>query len=249
MDAEDDPGPTIGLTGARFGGASRRKAKKRAGARAAGEPVTAVISAVAPQEPNVVPDAGFVVYGPALVGLSRARAATRFGQAPHSRRRGTQPNPADLEEGPIDGPSAGADPVGADPAGAHFLDPGAEPSLPGFASEQGVTDGISSFVRPYVLTRGRTRSPYEFSIETLVSAVPMAAQGHAAAEHQAVITLCQEPRSVAEIAALLRVPLGVARVILGDLVAAGAVAVHRTAGVAGPDLALMERVLSGLRRL
>jgi hypothetical protein len=244
VDAEDDPRRTIGLTGARFGGASRRKAKKRAAARADGEPVTEVISAVAAEEPNVVPDAGFVVYGPALVGLSRARAATRFGKAPHSRRRGTQPNPADLEEGPIDGPSAGAD-----PAGAQFLDPAADASLPGFASEQGVTDGISSFVRPYVLTRGRTRSPYELSIETLVSAVPMAAHGPAAAEHEAVMGLCQEPRSVAEIAALLRVPLGVARVILGDLVAAGAVAVHRTAGGAGPDLALMERVLAGLHRL
>jgi hypothetical protein len=244
VDGEDDPGPTIGLTGARFGGASRRKARKRAAARAEGEPVTEVISAMIPEEPSVVPDAGIVVYGPALVGLSRARAATRFGEAPHGRRRGTQLNPADLEEGPIDGPSAGAD-----PAGAHFLEFAGEPSLPGFAPEQGVTGGISSFVRPYVLTRGRTRSPYELSIETLVSAVPMAAHGPVAAEHEAVIALCQEPRSVAEIAALLRVPLGVARVILGDLVAAGAVAVHRTAGAAGPDLALMERVLAGLRRL
>jgi hypothetical protein len=244
VDAEDDPGPTIGLTGARFGGASRRKAKKRAAAPAVGEPVTQVISAVAAEERSVVPDAAFVVYGPALVGLSRARAATRFGAAPHSRRRGIQPNPVDLEEGPIDGPSAGAD-----PAGARFLEPAADPSLPGMVSEQGVTNGISSFVRPYVLTRGRTRSPYELSIEALVSVVPMAVQGPAAAEHEAVMTLCQEPRSVAEIAALVRVPLGVARVILGDLVAAGAVAVQRTAGAAGPDLALMERVLAGLRRL
>jgi hypothetical protein len=77
----------------------------------------------------------------------------------------------------------------------------------------------------------------------------MATSGPAAAEHEAVIALCQEPRSVAEVAALLGIPLGVAKVLLGDLVASGAVAVHRTVGVAGPDLALMERVLAGLRRL
>lgn len=54
---------------------------------------------------------------------------------------------------------------------------------------------------------------------------------------------------MAEIAALRGVPLGVARVLLGDLAALGAVVVHRTVDAGGPDLALMERVLSGLRRL
>jgi hypothetical protein len=56
---------------------------------------------------------------------------------------------------------------------------------------------------------------------------------------------------VAEVAALLSVPLGVARVLLGDMAGLGVVTVHQNASSAGntPDLALMERVLSGLRRL
>jgi hypothetical protein len=57
---------------------------------------------------------------------------------------------------------------------------------------------------------------------------------------------------VAEVAALLAIPLGVARVLLGDMAGLGLVIVHQTAsstGKGGPDLALMERVLSGLRRL
>ena len=107
----------------------------------------------------------------------------------------------------------------------------------------------SSSVRPYVFTRGRTRSQFEISIEALVSVVPLAPITHVSGEQLAVIDLCREPRSVAEIAALLGVPLGVARVLVGDLVAAGAVAVHRTADAAGPDMALMERVLAGLHRL
>jgi hypothetical protein len=37
--------------------------------------------------------------------------------------------------------------------------------------------------------------------------------------------------------------------VLGDLAATGAVAVHRSAGAAGPDMALMERVLTGLHHL
>ena len=59
------------------------------------------------------------------------------------------------------------------------------------------------------------------------------------------------PKIVAEVAALLSLPLGVARVLLGDMASNGTVTVHQTASTPGnaPDLALMERVLSGLRRL
>jgi hypothetical protein len=71
------------------------------------------------------------------------------------------------------------------------------------------------------------------------------------AEHRAVAELCDDPRSVAEVAALLSLPLGVARVLLADMADIGLIAVHRNANRTGdaPDMALMERVLSGLRRL
>jgi hypothetical protein len=67
-----------------------------------------------------------------------------------------------------------------------------------------------------------------------------------------IVDLCAQPRSVAEIAALLVLPLGVARVLLGDLAGAGVVFVHPTAASSGdgaPDLEFMRRVLVGLRRL
>lgn len=111
----------------------------------------------------------------------------------------------------------------------------------------------SSFVRPYAWTRGRTRPAYDLAIETLLSTT---AQGRDPAqvtqyEHRMIADLCTEPKSVAEVGALLRLPLGVARVLLGDMAAHGAIVVHETASSTGnaPDLALMERVLSGLRRL
>jgi hypothetical protein len=109
--------------------------------------------------------------------------------------------------------------------------------------------GGSAIVRPYVFTRGRTRAAFQLSIETLVSAVPQSGPPGLTSVHHAVLGLCREPRSVAELSARAGVPLGVARVLVGDLAATGAVAVHRVAGADGPDLDLMQRVLSGLRRL
>jgi hypothetical protein len=113
--------------------------------------------------------------------------------------------------------------------------------------------GAAASVRPYTWTRGRTKSGFDLAIETLVSTSP---RGRAQAatlqlEHRAVAELCEQARSVAEVAALLSLPLGVARVVLGDMAGLGVVTVHQTASSAGsaPDLALMERVLSGLRRL
>lgn len=111
----------------------------------------------------------------------------------------------------------------------------------------------SSVVRPYTWTRGRTSPVFDLAMETLVSTTQ---HGHEMAvltseEHRAVAQLCSAPRSVAEVAALLSLPLGVARVLLADMADIGLVMVHRSAYSTAetPDMALMERVLSGLRRL
>lgn len=109
---------------------------------------------------------------------------------------------------------------------------------------------FASAVRPYTWTRGRTRPVYDLAVETLVST---SARGLAltSVEHRSVAELCSAPRSVAEVAALLSLPLGVARVLLGDMADLGLVVVHRTGIDSGdvPDFTFMERVLSGLRRL
>jgi hypothetical protein len=108
-------------------------------------------------------------------------------------------------------------------------------------------------VRPYAWTRGRTKSGLDLAIEALVSTSQRGREQMTMlqVEHRAVAELCEQTRSVAEVAALLKLPLGVARVLLGDMAGIGVVTVHQTASSTGnvPDLALMERVLSGLRRL
>jgi hypothetical protein len=109
-------------------------------------------------------------------------------------------------------------------------------------------------VRPYAMTGGRTRPRYQLAIEALVhtTAAPAQLQGQLP-EHQRICHLCREIKSVAEISALLSIPLGVARILVADLAEAGLVAIHQPGGdeTAGgqPDVTLLERVLSGLRKL
>jgi hypothetical protein len=110
----------------------------------------------------------------------------------------------------------------------------------------------ASSVRAYAWTGGRTRSRHHFEVETLVTAAePSGFPGVAAEWDRTVLDLCREPRSVAEVAALVAVPLGVAKVLLGDMADRGMIVVHEAANDAGdaPTQALMERVLTGLRRL
>ena len=111
----------------------------------------------------------------------------------------------------------------------------------------------AAIVRPYAWTRGRTRSTMDMRIEALVTTSELGEDIEALTqtEHRSVAELCAEPRSVAEVATLLHVPLGVAKVLLGDMAGLGLVIVHKTAtgGANKAHLMLMERVLSGLRRL
>lgn len=111
----------------------------------------------------------------------------------------------------------------------------------------------AAIVRPYSWTRGRTKSAVDLRIEALVTTSERGddISGMTQTEHRSVAELCREPRSVAEIATGLAVPLGVAKVLVGDMAELGLVIVHKTAtgGANKAHLLLMERVLSGLRRL
>lgn len=152
--------------------------------------------------------------------------------------------PVDLH-GPVQ-PHSPAEP--RDPAQSHGPMRNGPPS--DRRSEQ--DDGPAASIRPYSWTGGRTRSNYQLELETLVSVSEMC-QHHRLErlEQQSIAELCKHPRSVAEIGALLGVPLGVAKVLLGDMADLGLVTVHHTVTKSGSasHLRLMERVLSGLRRL
>jgi hypothetical protein len=110
----------------------------------------------------------------------------------------------------------------------------------------------SALVRPYAVTGGRTQPRYQLQIEAMVAAAHYGARDLSvlAPECQAILGFCRDWRSVAEISAVLRLPLGVARVLVADMAVEGLVRVHQIDHDHGrPDLNLLERVLSGLRKL
>lgn len=118
--------------------------------------------------------------------------------------------------------------------------------------EQPAEEASAASIRPYAWTGGRTKTNYEFEMETLVSTSEWyRPNAMLRGEHQSIVEMCRHPRSVAEVSALLSVPLGVAKVLLADMAELGLITVHQTVTESGsaPHLNLMERVLSGLRRL
>jgi hypothetical protein len=108
------------------------------------------------------------------------------------------------------------------------------------------------FLRPYAMTEGRTEpTGPDLAIEDLVgSAGPGEPPSWLSLEHRSIATACRETLSVAELAARVDLPLGVTRVLVGDLASQGMVTVHRAPShTGGPNVALLEQVLHGLQRL
>jgi hypothetical protein len=110
-----------------------------------------------------------------------------------------------------------------------------------------------SRVRPYTRTGGRTRTAHDLALEALVSTSDDGRRyrGVRTPEHRQICDICLDTRSIAEIAAHLRLPLGVVKVLVGDMADAGLVLIHQTELILGDSSsrAFMERVLQGLRAL
>jgi len=117
-----------------------------------------------------------------------------------------------------------------------------------------------ALVRPYAVTRGRTKPKLDIAIEALIETTVRgrAANGRPGGGHgqeqQYISTLCDgRVQSLAEIAARMQLPLGVARVLVADMATDGLVAIYEPTSLEDDNDAvgteLLERVLSGLRRL
>ncbi|MGH3326685.1 MAG: DUF742 domain-containing protein [Streptomycetales bacterium] len=114
-------------------------------------------------------------------------------------------------------------------------------------------DDAGPLVRPYALTHGRTRPTREgFELIALVvaAATTTFAPVGFGPEHLSILTLCSQPLSVAEVAARLNLPLGVVRVLLGDLLDHGMIAVRQpTPADHLPDERVLKEVIHGLEAL
>jgi len=116
-------------------------------------------------------------------------------------------------------------------------------------------DGLETtgrLIRPYAITGGRTGSDVEIDIglESQIQANTRASQHLGAYRWEAakLIDLVQTPMALIELAARLELPVGVARVLVADLIDDGAVVLH-TPVAAQTYGSLLERVLDGVRNL
>ncbi|HEX8761807.1 MAG TPA: DUF742 domain-containing protein [Pseudonocardiaceae bacterium] len=168
------------------------------------------------------------------------------------RARHAQPDDDDVADECTE-PTGLTEPAGPTEVSGDGGEPRTGTAVVEMADEWDGPEDFRFIVRPYTWTQGRTRPVQELAVETLVSTSDIGKDVATArsAEHSAIAGLCVDVRSVAEVAALLAVPLGVARVLLADMIDTGLVYVHRNPTEAGspPGLSLMKRVLSGLHQL
>ncbi|KAA9155419.1 DUF742 domain-containing protein [Amycolatopsis acidicola] len=119
------------------------------------------------------------------------------------------------------------------------------------ADEGWYDEAAGPLVRPYAITRGRI--PVGDATLDVASQVMAIAGGQdpvgLAPEHLTILELCQRPLSVAEIAAYVKVPLAVVKVLCGDLIERGDVIVRSPQPAQAPDRALLQAVLNGLTKL
>ncbi|MFJ9707344.1 DUF742 domain-containing protein [Streptomyces sp. NPDC101234] len=118
-------------------------------------------------------------------------------------------------------------------------------------------DEAGPVVRPYAMTRGRTTSAAQHRLDLIAVVV---AEAHAddpeddrtlSPEHVDIVELCRDvPQSVAELASELDLPIGVVRVLIGDLVDGELVHVNRPVPPAElVDESILRDVINGLRAL
>jgi hypothetical protein len=105
------------------------------------------------------------------------------------------------------------------------------------------------FVRPYTITSGRTTASVHLPVEARLRRVRTAVEPSLSGAARLVLDTC-EARSVAEVSALISQPIGVVRVLLGDLIQQGLVDVQDTItdrSSKDERIELIERTLRGLR--
>jgi len=111
-------------------------------------------------------------------------------------------------------------------------------------------DEAGPLVRPYAVTGGRTRAAStDLSVITLVVALRPPTDELATTldtEQLAILEVCARPTTIAEIAAAVRLPLSVVKILVADLIDAGLV-LFRSSST--PDIEVLKAVIHGIRRL
>lgn len=120
--------------------------------------------------------------------------------------------------------------------------------------ERWVDEAAGPVVRPYAMTRGRTRPrgrPLDVVTIVVDSGLAVPDRLRLSREQHRLLVLCRRAHTVAELASELDLPLGVIGVLLGDLIDHGLLETTEpiAAGSGRPDHGMLRRVLDDLRAL
>ena len=118
----------------------------------------------------------------------------------------------------------------------------------GMDDDRWFDEDAGPLVRPYAVTGGRTRAVHpELDLITLVVTLHLDVRSWPGEpEYEHILRMCQSPTSVAEISAALSLPLGVVKVLVGDLIERHLVMVRSSVA---PDTTMLQAVLDGIRRI
>jgi Protein of unknown function (DUF742) len=115
--------------------------------------------------------------------------------------------------------------------------------------EPWLDDDAGRLVRPYTVSNGRTRPTTKLDMLSMVMATGRPAPEQLDTDHAKALGLCRTPTSVAEIAAHLKLPMVVTKVLVSDLVDSGNVTTRPPGPAADPtDRTVLEALLDGLQR-
>jgi hypothetical protein len=111
-------------------------------------------------------------------------------------------------------------------------------------------DEAGPLIRPYTVNAGRTRPTVELDLLSLVVTTGRSGPD-VDPEHVKALELCHTPVSVVEVAANLRLPVMVTKVLLADLVDCGAIVTWASSSSSShvTDRVLLEKLLDGLQRI
>jgi len=118
----------------------------------------------------------------------------------------------------------------------------------GAHDEPFLDDAAGRLVRPFTVSNGRTQPTISMDLLSMVRATGRVPRAQLEPEHVWALRLCTEPTTVAEIAAHLRLPIAIAKIVLSDLVDCEAVRIRAPYPISDPtNRSVLEKLLNGLQ--
>jgi hypothetical protein len=119
----------------------------------------------------------------------------------------------------------------------------------GTDDEHWFDDAAGRLIRPYTVSNGRTEPTTPMELLSMVIATGRNPHGQLGPDHAQALGLCGSVTTVAEVAARLRLPAVVTKILLSDLVDWGAVDARSPDPMAeASNPAVLETILNALQR-